>query len=78
METHECRDDAEPLAPVVEHANGDAEVEVPVIETEHDLVCGLFKHPRRRTRPLRTCVRSRPACVVLALAFLAAILSMRL
>src|SRR5215471_18389729 len=44
MEPNECGDHAEPLFPVVEHANGEAEVEVPVIKAEHDLVSRLGNH----------------------------------
>ena len=44
MEPHERGDHAEPLAAVVEHANGEAEVEVPVVEAECDLVRRLREH----------------------------------
>ncbi len=38
MEADEGRDHAEALASIVEDANRDAEVEVPVIEAEQDFV----------------------------------------
>ena len=44
MEPDERRDHAEALAPIVEDANGDTEVEVPVIEAKQDFVLCRCEH----------------------------------